>query len=158
MRHALCSYCDVCMSTAPCLQEPLLIPEAQQPPPTAAQGAFARRPPSVPVRRPALPQSIGSMPFLARSVRLFPHMFSPHSLASPPLDGAYHATLNDEELASSVNQRQRWPGTTPNLHSGGVLRPSDRHSSGTAAPAHSDVPSQHTLSRLDSDSSANEGV
>ena len=104
------------------LQEPLLIPDAAQPPPTAPQGANARRPPSAPVRRPALPQSIGSMPFLARSVRLFPHMFSPHSLASPPMDGAHLASPSDEDYASSVHQQQRWPGTTPSQHPGGVLR------------------------------------
>lgn len=99
-----------------------MIPDAAQPPPTAPQGANARRPPSAPVRRPALPQSIGSMPFLARSVRLFPHMFSPHSLASPPMDGAHLASPSDEDYASSVHQRQRWPGTTPSQHPGGVLR------------------------------------
>lgn len=139
------------------MQEPLLIPEAQQAPPTAPQGAFARRPPSAPVRRPALPQSIGSMPCLARSVRLFPHMFSPHSLASPPLDGVYQASLTDEDpdLGSSVDQRQRWPGTTPSLHPGGVLRVPNHGNAGTAAPLQ---PSGNELLRHDSDSSTFDGV
>lgn len=137
------------------LQEPLLIPEPLQPPPTAPQGATARRPPSAPVRRPALPQSIGSMPFLPRSVRLFPHMFSPHSLASPPLHGVGQVSPNDEDLASSVNQRQRWPGNTPSLHSGGVLRAPNRESLGAAMPSQ---PSSSQLSRRESDTSSLDGV
>ncbi|DBB07830.1 TPA: hypothetical protein ACH3X3_009239 [Trebouxia sp. C0006] len=131
------------------LEEPLLIPEAAQPSATAPQVAAGRRPPSAPVRRPALPQSIGSMPFLARSVRLFPHMFSPHSLASPPMDGAYMSS--DEDYASSVNQRQRWPGTTP--HQGGLMRGGS--SQGTLSTA---VPPRNLLSRQTSDTSTVEGV
>lgn len=136
------------------LQEPLLVPEAAQPSAIAPQVAAGRRPPSAPVRRPALPQSIGSMPFLARSVRLFPHMFSPHSLASPPMDGAYMG--NDEDYASSVNQRQRWPGTTP--HQGGLMRgvPSQGTLSTAAPPRNSAASNQ--LSRQASDTSTVEGV
>ncbi|KAL3139686.1 hypothetical protein ABBQ38_003997 [Trebouxia sp. C0009 RCD-2024] len=134
------------------LEEPLLIPEALQPPPTAPQRPTARRPPSAPISRPALPQSIGSMPFIARSVRLFPHMFSPHSLASPPLGQAGQASLSDEDF---VNQRQRWPGTTPSLHSGGVLRGPNGEASGAAMPSQ---PSEQQLSRHESDTSSLDGV
>ena len=140
---------------APLLQEPLLIPDPLQPPPTAPQGATARRPPSAPVRRPTQPQSIGSMPFLPRSVRLFPHMFSPRSLASPPLGEVGALSPSDEDLASSVNQRQRWPGTTPSLHSGNLLRGPNRESLGAAMPSQ---PSGNQLSRHGSDFSSLDGV
>ena len=127
-------------------QEPLLIPEAAQPSPAAPLQATALWPPTGPssVRRAALPQSIGSMPFLARSVRLFPNMFSPHSLASPPTGGRYNTSLSDEDFASSVNQRQRWPGTTPASHPRGIMQ-TPGQANGTANSAH------NHLSRQDSD-------
>ena len=54
------------------------------------------------------PQSIGSMYGMARSMRLFPQMFSPHSLASPAargIDGARQMP-SAEDLASSSRDRE----------------------------------------------------
>ena len=99
------------------VQEPLLVPEAAQPPPTAPLRAHPPRPSSAPVRRPsALPQSITSMPFIPRSVRLFPHMFSPHSLASPPASTVWADSPGSEAFGPAARRSNIWPGTTPNTH------------------------------------------
>lgn len=82
-------------------------------------------------------------------------MFSPHSLASPPLGGAGQLSPGEEDLTSSVNQRQRWPGTTPSLHSGGVLRGPDQETLGATMPSQ---PSCNQLSRHESDTSSLDGV
>ncbi len=65
------------------------------------------------------------------------------------MDGAYMGS--DEDYASSVNQRQRWPGTTP--HQGGLMRGGP--SQGTLSTA---VPPRNQLSRQASDTSTVEGV
>ena len=52
------------------------------------------------------PQSIGSMYGMARSMRLFPQMFSPHSLASPAAHGINEQMPSAEDLASSSRGRE----------------------------------------------------
>ena len=49
------------------------------------------------------------------------------------MDGAHLASPSDEDYASSVHQRQRWPGTTPSQHPGGVLRAPSQGNAMTAS-------------------------
>ena len=67
------------------------------------------------------PQSIGSMYGMARSVRLFPQMFSPHSLASPAAHGINGAQQmpSAEDLASSSRGRESLlPVSSPSPYQG----------------------------------------
>eukprot|EP00891_Asterochloris_glomerata_P001144 jgi/Astpho2/1144/Aster-07690 len=80
------------------------------------------------------PQSIGSMYGMARSMRLFPQMFSPHSLASPAAHGMGAQQMpSAEDLASSSTGRESLlPVSSPSPQQG-ILNDSSVHAQETIA-------------------------
>ena len=97
------------------------------------------RPPRAPTQpRPlhhtSQPQSIGSMYGMARSMRRFPQMFSPHSLASPAAHGMGAQQMpSAEDLASSSTGRESLlPVSSPSPQQG-ILNDSSVHAQETIA-------------------------